>query len=100
MDRCEQSVLRDVAESGQPFRGKLRKTPANVTLVESFGPAMPNDAIAVPIVSGNEVVGVFYGDNAKFRQPISETSGLEVFLSRAGRAFERARSSATEGSGR
>jgi hypothetical protein len=92
--RSDPSVLLDVSDSARPYRGKIRKTAANMQLLDSLGPGVPTEAIAVPILFGSELVGVFYGDNAKYRQPITETAGLEVFLAQAGRAFQRAMSSA------
>jgi hypothetical protein len=92
--RSEGSVLADVAASGRVHRGKLRKSAGNVRLIDSLGAGLPTEVLAVPIVSGSDVVGVFYGDNAKYRQPISETAGLEIFLAQAGKAFRRAMSSA------
>jgi hypothetical protein len=97
ISRDEESVLRDVSESGRGQRGKLRKTDANVRLLQSLGPELPTEAIALPIVYGEEVLGVFYGDNAAYRQPISDPSGLEIFLAQAGRAFQRALSGGTRG---
>jgi len=84
----EPSVLRDVVEARQAHRGKLRKTPANVELVQRLGQARPSEVVVLPIAKGSEVVGVLYGDNAGNRSPISETSGLEIFLGQAGRAMQ------------
>ncbi len=84
----EPSVLRDVAAGRRAHRGKLRKTPANVELVQRLGQDLPSEVVVLPIARGNTVVGVFYGDNGGSRTPISETAGLEIFLGQAGRALE------------
>ncbi len=84
----EPSVLRDVAEGRSAHRGKLRKTPANVELVQRLGPSLPSEVVVLPILRGSTVVGVFYGDNGGNRTPVTETAGLEIFLGQAGRALE------------
>lgn len=85
----ERSVLRDVMEGRRTHRGKLRKTPANVELVQRLGRERPSEVLVVPIARGTKVVGVFYGDNGGNGAPISETSGLEIFLGQSGRALEK-----------
>ena len=85
----EESVLRDVAEAGQAHRGKLKKTRANVELVQRLGSAVPSEVVVLPIAKGDTVIGVLYGDNGGNRAPISETSGLEVLLGQAGRALQQ-----------
>lgn len=84
----EPSVLRDVVEGRRTHRGKLRKTPANVELVQRLGRDLPSEVLVLPIARGTKVVGIFYGDNGGNRAPISETSGLEIFLGQSGRALE------------
>jgi hypothetical protein len=81
------SVLRDVAESGKPHRGKLKKTPANVELVQRLGPSQPSEVVVLPIAREGRVIAVFYGDNGANRVAISETTGLEILLGQAGRAL-------------
>jgi len=88
--RREDSILSEVATSGEARRGKLRRTPANVELIERLGTAAPTEAVALPIMQGGRVVGILYGDNAEHRVPIDSTAGLEIFLSQAGFALEKA----------
>lgn len=88
--RTQPSVLADVAGNGEAHRGKMRRTPANVELIEKLGGLMPTEVVALPIMHGNRAIGILYGDNAEHRAPIDSMTGLEIFLSQAGYAFGNA----------
>ena len=90
ISRSEPSLLADVAVSGAVHRGKMRKTAANVDLVEKMGGLLPTEVIAVPILQGEQAVGILYGDNAEQRAPIDNVTGLEIFLAQAAFAFGNA----------
>jgi CheY-like chemotaxis protein len=99
--RSDPSILGDVASSGEAHRGKIRKTPANVTLIERLGGLLPTEVVALPILHDKRPVGILYGDNAEHRAPIDTITGLEIFLSQAGYAFGNAVfASQTNGRGR
>jgi len=85
--RADPSVLSDVVASGEAHRGKMRRTPQNVKMIETMGNALPTEVVALPIMHGGQPIGILYGDNAEHRAPIDSTSGLEIFLSQAGYAF-------------
>jgi CheY-like chemotaxis protein len=88
--RAEASVLSDVAGAGEPHRGKMRRTPANVQLIEQLGGTLPTEVVALPIMHAGRAIGILYGDNAEHRGPIDSMTGLEIFLSQAGYAFGNA----------
>lgn len=88
--RDEDSVLRDVTFNQTGHRGKLRKTTANVRLLQGLGTVKPTQVIVIPIENDGAPVGVLYGDNAGSRSPIGKTSGLEIFLEQAGLALHNA----------
>jgi CheY-like chemotaxis protein len=97
--RAAQSILADVAAADAAHRGKMRKTPANVDLINRMGGLLPSEVVALPIAHGGRTIGILYGDNAENHGPIDNVTGLEIFLSQAGYAFgnavfasERARS--------
>jgi hypothetical protein len=81
------SILADVIEFGETQRGKMRRTPANLALMEKLGDRKPTEVVALPIKHGNRTIGILYGDNAEHRAPIDDISGLEIFLSQAGSAL-------------
>jgi CheY-like chemotaxis protein len=88
--RDASSILGDVIESGESQRGKMRRTTANLELIERLGDRTPTEVVALPIMHGNRTIGILYGDNAEHRAPIDDLTGLEIFLSQAGAAFESA----------
>ena len=88
--RGDASLLAEVAGGGEAHRGKMRRTPANVQLIESLGGALPTEVVALPIMHGSRAIGILYGDNAEHRAPIDSMTGLEIFLSQAGYAFGNA----------
>jgi len=88
--RDQPSLLADVVTGSGPHRGKMRRTPANVELIERLGGLLPTEVVALPIMHGNRAIGILYGDNAEHRTPIDSMTGLEIFLSQAGYAFGNA----------
>ena len=88
--REQPSILHDVVQSGEAHRGKMRRTPANVELIDRLGGLLPTEVVALPIMHSNRAVGILYGDNAEHRAPIDSMTGLEIFLSQAGFAFGNA----------
>jgi len=90
LPRNAPSLLADVAASGAAHHGKMRRTPANVELVERLGGVLPTEVVALPILHANRTIGILYGDNAEHRAPIDSMTGLEIFLSQAGYAFGNA----------
>jgi CheY-like chemotaxis protein len=88
--RGEPSVLSDVVTAREAHRGKMRRTRANVELIDRLGGLLPTEVVALPIMHANRAIGILYGDNAEHRAPIDSMTGLEIFLSQAGYAFGNA----------
>ncbi|HYK02945.1 MAG TPA: response regulator [Thermoanaerobaculia bacterium] len=88
--RDQPSVLADVVKEHGAHRGKMRRTPANVDLIDRLGGLLPTEVVALPIMHADRAVGILYGDNAEHRTPIDSMTGLEIFLSQAGFAFGNA----------
>jgi CheY-like chemotaxis protein len=88
--RDQPSILQEVVKSGEAHRGKMRRTPTNVELIDRLGGLLPTEVVALPIMHSNRAVGILYGDNAEHRTPIDSMTGLEIFLSQAGFAFGNA----------
>lgn len=59
-------------------------------LLEQLGGGTPVEAFVGPLISEGEVVALLYGDNLPERRPIGDTEALEIFLSQAGLAMEKA----------
>ncbi len=90
ISRATPSILADVAASGEAHRGKMRRTAANVELIDGLGGLLPTEVVALPIMHARRTIGILYGDNAANRAPIDTMTGLEIFLSQAGYAFGNA----------
>lgn len=88
--RDQPSVLAEVVTANEAHRGKMRRTPANVELIDRLGGLLPTEVVALPIMHAGRAVGILYGDNAEHRTPIDSMTGLEIFLSQAGFAFGNA----------
>ena len=88
--RAQPSVLADVVQGNEAHHGKMRRTPANVDLINALGGLLPTEVVALPILHANRAIGILYGDNAEHRAPIDSMTGLEIFLSQAGYAFGNA----------
>ena len=98
--RAQPSVFADVAQGGEAHRGKMRRTAANVELIERLGGTLPTEVVALPILHGKRAIGILYGDNAEHRSPIDSMTGLEIFLSQAGYAFGNAVFASEKGAGK
>lgn len=98
--RAEPSVLADVVAAAEAHRGKMRRTQANVELIDRLGGLLPTEVVALPIMHGNRAIGILYGDNAEHRAPIDSMTGLEIFLSQAGYAFGNAVFASEKGAGK
>jgi hypothetical protein len=59
-------------------------------LTEQLGGTLPEQIFLGPIISEGKVVAILYGDNLPEKRPIGDTEALEIFLSQAGLAMEKA----------
>ena len=59
-------------------------------LTRQLGGALPEQIFLGPIISEGKVVAILYGDNLPEKRPIGDTEALEIFLSQAGLAMEKA----------
>lgn len=91
------SILSDVARSREMHCGKLRRTDANVGLIESLGGLQPTEVLAFPIMHGGRTIGILYGDNAEHRGPIDMVTGLEIFLAQAAYSLHNALAASQKG---
>lgn len=87
---ADPSVLADVAASAESHRGKIRRTDANMQLIQAVGSKLPTEVAVLPITNRGQVIGLLYGDNAERLEPFGDLGGLEMFLSQAGFALENA----------
>jgi len=84
----EPSVFRLFQSSGGYYLGPIPKTPANDAFVRATGGERPKSCLIVPVLVGQRVVNVFYGDNGHASEVSGEFSELLLFVLTVGQAYE------------
>ncbi len=84
------SLFLNVIESRRSYVGPLEATTTNNYLATELGGAMPDQVMAIPLIVDGKVALVVYGDNQPERRPIRGLDTLEIFMSQAGMALEKA----------
>jgi CheY-like chemotaxis protein len=88
--RGEVSLFSPVLETRFPLKGEPDDSRWSGYFLGQLGDARPAEIFVGPIVSEGKVVAVLYGDNLPEEKPIGDTDSLEIFLSQAGIAMEKA----------
>ncbi|MGK2905678.1 MAG: DUF4388 domain-containing protein [Desulfuromonadales bacterium] len=83
-------VFSEALASFAPCIGAPLKTDWNDSFFSQLGGVRPGQVFVGPLISEGRVVAVLYGDNLPDEKPIGDTESLEIFLSQAGLAMERA----------
>ena len=84
------SLFLEVIESRRTYLGPLLENECNKYLANALGDMMPDTVLAIPLVVDGKVALVVYGDNQPDRKPIRGIDTLEIFMSQAGMALEKA----------
>lgn len=63
---------------------------ADIEFSSALGPYTPPSMTAIPMVSRRRVIAILYGDNAVSGEPMTDLTGLEIFMTQAGMAMEKA----------
>ncbi len=88
--RGEGTIFDSLLKEMAPARVKLGRSPWDSYLREELGGGVPEEVFLGPIVSEGKVVAILYGDNLPGKKEIGDTESLEIFLSQAGLAMEKA----------
>jgi hypothetical protein len=88
--RHEPSVFRTLLEELRPCRLTPGDGPWDNYLREQLGGGAPEEVFLGPIISEGKVVAILYGDNLPDKKSVGDTEALEIFLSQAGLAMEKA----------
>ena len=88
--RHEPSLFTQVLESRLPARIIPGESDTDFHLLRELGGEKPAEVFLGPIISEGKVVAVLYGDNLPGQNAIGDTEALEIFLSQAGLAMEKA----------
>lgn len=88
--RRQDAVLEHVLREMAPLKTTVGNGYWDRYLVEQLGGGEPAEVFLGPIISEGKVVAVLYGDNLPAKTAIGDTESLEIFLSQAGMAMEKA----------
>ncbi|PLX93348.1 MAG: hypothetical protein C0621_07760 [Desulfuromonas sp.] len=88
--RSEPSVFAQVVDEMAPMKTALSDSPWDQYLRDQLGGGTPQELFLGPLISEGRVVAVLYGDNLPEQSKIGDTESLEIFLSQAGLAMEKA----------
>jgi CheY-like chemotaxis protein len=88
--REEHSLFSEVIDGQVPVKAQPDSGKWTGYFIEHLGGGIPTEFFLGPIVSEGKVVAVLYGDNVPDAKPIGDTDSLEIFLSQAGLAMEKA----------
>jgi len=83
------SILADVVHWKESHLGPLERTTGNERLLGLLGGELDTEVVVVPVVVGESVAMVFYGDNHPSREPIREIPSLERVMAETGLTMER-----------
>jgi hypothetical protein len=83
------SILSAAADSKSSCSGPLEPIEWNLYLISKLGGDTPQEATAIPLIVNNDVLLVFYGDNAGSSGPLASFDELELLLLQAGLAMEK-----------
>jgi hypothetical protein len=86
----QDSVFARVTQYRSTIRSSLADTPANRAILEGLGGTWHSaQTLVIPIISGDRVAAILFGDNPSGK-PLGATESLEIFLQQAGLAMDRA----------
>lgn len=86
----EESLFTEALQSMAPYRCQPDDSRWNNYLFAQLGGQRPREIFVGPLISEGRVVAVLYGDNLPDDKEIGDTESLEIFLSQAGLAMEKA----------
>jgi len=90
LPKSEKHVFTEALETFSPYHRHPEDTDWNRYLFNQLGGDHPSEVFIGPLISEGRVVAVLYGDNLPEQKPIGDTETLEIFLSQAGVAMEKA----------
>jgi hypothetical protein len=90
--------LAAVLEGEAPVRAAA-DGPGDHELAARLGDGVPGEAWLAPVISGDRVVAILYGDNLPSGEPLGPSEALEAALERAGRVLEQAMEERARGEG-
>ena len=90
LPKAEKHIFTEALQSFSPERCVPHQSDWNDYFFNQLGGERPKEVFVGPLVSEGRVVAVLYGDNLPDEKAIGDTESLEIFLSQAGLAMEKA----------
>lgn len=90
LPKDEDHVFSEALQTFAPYHTNPKATEWNEYFFKQMGGKKPTEVFVGPLISEGRVVAVLYGDNLDDDKPIGDTESLEIFLSQAGLAMEKA----------
>jgi ActR/RegA family two-component response regulator len=84
------SMFERVVAAREGFIGALPADATEEALRNCLGSPQATQSAVLPVISGRDVYGVLYGDNAPSGTPFEDLRALEIFLSQAGLTMQNA----------
>jgi len=84
------SLFLSVIDTRRSYVGRLEQNECNSYLTSELGGTTPESVLAIPLIVDDKVALIVYGDNLPERKPIQGIDTLEIFMSQAGMALEKA----------
>jgi hypothetical protein len=89
LDIDKSPFLKQIIFEQRPYKGLLERDEVTGRLMQELGGVWPPEVTVFPIVAEGRVVAFLYCDNYSTGTAITETEGLEIFISHAGLALEK-----------
>jgi CheY-like chemotaxis protein len=86
----EDSLFKQVVDGQLAIKSVPDGSHWDAYLFDKLGDGAPSEFFLGPIISEGKVVALLYGDNLPANKKIGDTDTLEIFLSQAGMAMEKA----------
>lgn len=79
-----------IIREGRSYKGALGKDIVMEIMIKELGEDWPQEAAFFPLITDGKVVALLYCDNQPSGDELAEAEGLEIFISQAGLALEKA----------
>lgn len=86
----EPSIFKEVVTKKFALKKKLEQVKWNKYFLDKLGGGFPVESYVAPIFAVGKIAAIIYGDNLPEEKEIGDTSALEIFLTQAGLAMEKA----------
>jgi len=90
IDLKDSDFLSGIIKESRPYKGVIEKDTGTEFLIKELGGGWPHEVAIFPLIAEARVVALLYADNLPDKSDIGQTEGLEIFISQAGLALEKA----------